>query len=123
MRIDHDDVNHETDDMTYSEVIDLKGEIEESIADIGRQLENARRRYQKTGNYADPEWYRKAHAAKTIKGRQCQRLQGVLSKKKREHMDTLMQVFMDVAREQLPDERFSELLRRAKKLSGQTDEQ
>lgn len=123
MKIVHDDVEHETDEMTYSEVIELKREIDEAITDIRRQLEKAKSRYHKTGHYADPEWFRRASSAGKIKGKQCQRLQEVLAQKKMEYMETLTRVFMEVAREHLPDERFMGLLKRAKSISGMEEEQ
>ncbi|KKK82570.1 hypothetical protein LCGC14_2802100 [marine sediment metagenome] len=61
---------HDLEAMTRDELLKLKSQIDGSKMRIDSQLSDAKAKVHTTGQYADPDWYRRAqHAAKRM-GRQ-----------------------------------------------------
>lgn len=96
-------------------------EIEEVIAAIRAKLEKARAEVHLSGEYADPDWYRRAKAALRFKGIEHQRLlreaAALRRQEKRHRAKEFGEAFIDAARRRLDPEVFSDLLDEAREVS------
>jgi len=99
-------------EMSDSELLDLKFKIDGEIENIRDQIDRAKADAA-TGEYSDRNWYWSAVRAKKIKGRQSQQIQNEMSRRKSERANDLPNIFIDVAKEQLSNELFTEILQRA----------
>jgi hypothetical protein len=95
---------------TKLEVIALRNRLNGEIAEIAAQIDAAKARAQATGEYADPEWFRRAVAAKRYKGADVQRANQALSLIKERDTRRFESVFIDVARRHLDKGTFTMLM-------------
>jgi hypothetical protein len=104
---------YETDHMEYYDVLDLKVQLEEEIDAIKSQLDQYRIDYKK-GISGDYEWFKSARDAAKIKGKQAQRLQLEIGRRKRaqKQKDLLRteRLFVDICRERMSKEEFHGIL-------------
>ena len=112
---------HDLEAMTRDELLKLKSQIDGSKMRIDSQLSDAKAKVHTTGQYADPDWYRRAqHAAKRM-GRQSQTVQIELARQKSLQKERsraevpLSQYFLDVAREEMDSDDVREMLETAKR--------
>lgn len=61
--------------MDRDELLTLKAQIDDEMASIRSQIEKARAHQKLTGEYAHPDWYRRANDALRHRGRESQRIQ------------------------------------------------
>ena len=112
--ITHNDIQYDLRTMDRQGLLLLKTELQETFDRIKGQLDQARSEQAAYGLYSDPDWYRKAQAAKRFTGSDMQKVQFVLSQRKKQEREKrandLPNVFMDAAREMLPRELFYEVL-------------
>ncbi len=113
------------DGMTRDELLSCKASIEDEMASIRAQLEEARAHRVRTNQFADPDWYRRATAALRLKGRQCVRVQNRLSEmreaQKRSNISkqpTEHECFIRAARRLLSEEMYDRIWRDARRDAG-----
>lgn len=103
-------------DMSRDELISLKNQLDSELDDIKLQIKSAESRAAATGVYADRDWFYSAIAARKKKGRQVQRIQQELGKRKRERGESLRspyEFFVDIARARIDDDLFEEMMTEA----------
>lgn len=104
-------------DMSYDDLQLTRIHLEESISNIKLQIEEAKADAWQYDVYADPNWYRKASDALTIKKRQTQLLQLYLGKRNRERkQQKALEVerhFVSVCRERIDGGLFAEMMEAA----------
>ena len=109
-------------EMCRADLIQLKNIIDDEIAAIKEQLDNARTDKLVTGIYSDPAWWRSANSALRMKGRFVQKLQRQIGlAKQEEHQQasiTFERHFISVAREVLDKETYLTILEEAQSLSA-----
>lgn len=106
------------DHMNREQVIEIRDEIQDEIDSLADEISEAKRRAAKTGEYADPEWYRDTNEVIRIKRRMVQRLNNLMGRKKREagqkvtamKTETLAEHFMAEAETALPEETYQKIL-------------
>lgn len=110
------------DEMCRADLIQLKNIIDDEIASIKEQLDEAKTEQLVTGTYADPGWWRKANSALRMKGRFVQKIQRQIGLAKQdEHQQssvTFERHFISVAREVLDKETYSAIIEKAQSLSA-----
>jgi chromosome segregation ATPase len=98
-------MNAETEPMTLEQMEARRDELEEQIAALKAKLEQVRARRHTTGEWADPDWYRRATTRLRFTGVEHQRLNRQIAEAKREQRraraTTTDQAFVAVAREML----------------------
>lgn len=112
---------HDLEAMDRDGLLKLKSQIDGRKMGIDSQIADAKSQVHTTGEYADPDWYRRAqHAAKRM-GRQSQAVQIELARQKelqKERNRTevpVSQYFLDVAREEMQPQDFRDMLDTAKR--------
>lgn len=107
------------------ELLALKLKVDEDIASISLQIAEAKARAATTGDYSDRSWFLKANHAQRYYGQYSQRIQIELSRVKKEEKEkniatnqTFERCFIEVARERLLDDFFSEIVEEAKYRAG-----
>jgi hypothetical protein len=93
-----------------SDLLRLKLELGSDMDHIRGQLDKAKHEYRKTGRRTDEDWFRRAKSVLRIKGRQIQQIQIRLVELKAAKKEQLPTVFMKLAKEKLPDDKFQKLL-------------
>lgn len=95
--------------------------VETELADIRGQLEKASAHQKATGQYADPEWYRKAKAALRYRGIEHQKLlQGRAALRREVNAGNVLNLerrFVEAARSILDEDLFYAVLREAQGLA------
>lgn len=103
-------------------LLNEKLDVEEEIVQIRGQISTAVANQKKTGEYADPDWFARAHAALRCKGREAQEIQLELSDvgaaikaraRSRAGVAWSDKAFIRVARRRLDPALFDELMREA----------
>jgi hypothetical protein len=115
---------HDFTKLDRVELLERKQKLDSEIADIKQQLEQARLVKHLTGQYADRDWYIRANAALRHKGQESQAIQIALSRlktQKKERPDTLEGRFVEIARQKLADEVFTDILSEARELIMETE--
>lgn len=79
------------DQTRLDELLDRQGEVEREIADIKAQLETAQAHRIETGEYANPDWFRRAKAALRFRGVEHQRLQRTVARMRDEYRKELLE--------------------------------
>jgi len=92
--------------MTRQQLLELKLLVNEEINAIKSQLEAAKTTQHQTGEYANPDWFRRANSALRIKQMQIQKIQLLLSSRREISLPAL---FMSVCEEKLDPAVFSSL--------------
>jgi hypothetical protein len=112
---------HDLEAMTRDDLLQLKSQIDDRRAGIDSQIADAKTKVHTEGQYADPDWYGRAnHAAKRM-GRQSQKIQIELARKKGLQKERnksevpISQYFLDVAREELDPEDLREMMQEARR--------
>lgn len=99
-----------------------RGEVEEEIASIKAKLENVRAKRHTTGEWADPDWYRRATARQRFLGVEHQQLNRhikALRKAAAQAAATVVdRAFVDKARELLHPETFRAVMDQAREAVG-----
>jgi hypothetical protein len=95
------------DAMTREELLALKARLMDEMDSIQYQLDEAKAKAAETGEYADPDWFRRAEYARRRRGRAVQRIDMALSKKKQFNRDAFEAAFVDAARSVLTRDAFS----------------
>ena len=75
----------QTDGMDYDALLDLKEEIDDQLVSIKTQISEAMLLKNQGGGRANPQWWHNVNSAKTILGRQSQKVQREIGKRKREN--------------------------------------
>ena len=71
------------DGAEYDELVDLKLVVDQEILSISDDLAKAKTKLIQDGAWSDPDWFRRATMAKRIKGQLSQRIQLLMSRKKK----------------------------------------
>ena len=104
--------------MSDEELVKALPVVEQSLADIRAQLDNARTRKVTTGEYADAQWYSRARAALRYKGIEHQaivREKALRAKQLRvARAEDVNQKFVSSARRLLTPEEFKLIMEEAK---------
>jgi len=108
-----DGINLDLTGMSEDDLLVLKDELDGEITAIRIQIEGAKVKAA-DGEYSDRTWWFKANAALKIKGRQSQQIQNTLGRLRREKNRELEKCFVDVARTQLSQAQFEEIMDEAK---------
>jgi len=94
-----------------------KDQLQEEVDTIKHQLDMATATYHETGERTDPIWFQKATHAMRCKQRDVQKLARKIAKARKgnraQHGNELGNIFIDVARETLPQEQFQRILQTA----------
>ena len=110
----------DTDNLSIDGLRDLVYRMGEDIDSIEYQIESARVDARTNGNYADGQWYAKANYALRRKRKTVdfvKQIQGERRRNKNIAMsNTLASVFVNVARDNLQDREFKDILREAEGL-------
>lgn len=88
-------------------------QLNDELTTINIQLERARAHQKMTGEYADPDWYQRASAARRIKARDVQLLQRQLAEAKRNRNQSTADRFVTIARRELDPDTFNRILEEA----------
>lgn len=108
--------------MNGDQLEELEMLLQNDIALIRDQIESAQANHWTTGDYADPDWWRRARTAKAIKARQLEMVKRLRKAKKAEERNAsgagLSSCFMDAARAVLPPETFHLVLETAKNIQA-----
>jgi len=103
----------------YEQIMKWKLMVDDDLAGVKQQLEDARTSVHRGGEYADPEWYHRATFAKTSLGRLSQRIGARMSINKKKNRATtdagseLLQLFKDECKSVLPPEIYTQIWTRA----------
>lgn len=108
------DTVHRLDEMTAEELSDLEFMLMDDITAIKDSLAQAAATLHQTGVYADPDWYRRATAAKSIKARQLETVKRARKAAGRE-AQPLASFFMDAARDLLSEATFLAVMESAQR--------
>jgi hypothetical protein len=103
-------------DLSALSLEDTRVEIditEQRLAEISAQLDAATAVLHATGEYADPTWFARARAAKRFIGAEHQRLLRHASELKKRLERSAAPLFVEIARQRLDKELFSDILRDA----------
>jgi hypothetical protein len=84
--------------LSGDELRDLKWEFTDRKADIDDQLQMARTEAKISGNYSEPDWFRRASSAARISGRNIMRIDRELHNRKRAKQVTFEHAFIDQAK-------------------------
>jgi hypothetical protein len=110
----------DTDNLTIDGLRDLSYRMGEDIDSIEYQIESAQVKARTNGEYSDGQWYAKAQYALRRKRKTVEFIKQIQGERRRERnmslSTTLASLFVDVAREKLPDHEFEVILREAKEL-------
>lgn len=99
--------------MPTPELLVLKAQMEERGDDIKNQLARVREKSNRTGEYANGEWYARALSAARKYGRDIQHIQAELAKRKHErHVsgESIENLFVTVARRRLDQTVFNTIM-------------
>lgn len=99
-----------------------RDKLEESLASINIQIENARQDRFVTGEYADPSWWKRVHAARTLTARKYQALQRRIGALRRERRRTWNnereRAFISVAKRVLSQETYEHIWEEVESMPG-----
>lgn len=101
-----------TRDLDEADLLAIKNEIDEIIAAIRFQLDEAGARVHSHGEYADPHWYAAAKYAAKRAGAHSQAIQNEMRNRRiirQKNERPLAYFFMDIARQELSPEEFTRL--------------
>ena len=117
--------NQDLSKLSRTELLARKQKLDSEMADIKLQLEQARLIKHQTGQYAEREWYLRANNALRGKGLESQAIQLELSRRKEKQRnkrpDTLEGRFVEIARQKLAEEVFTDILSEARELTTETE--
>jgi hypothetical protein len=99
-------------------LVELKDRLGESLVSIGLQLDKAKADVHVLGEYADPDWYRRATAAKKITGFQIQLVDRELARRRQQAKAArpFGEYFIEAARAVLTDDALESVFGYAKVL-------
>lgn len=107
---------------TLQELEARRDVVEEEIAALKAKLENVRAKRHSTGEWADPDWYRRATARLRFTGLEHQRLTRDIAKIKREQRQiqvaAVERAFVGVARDRLDPIEFDTIMAKARQAVG-----
>lgn len=103
-----------------NELLNHKAEIDGSIASAQMQIDAAKGKIYSTGEYSDPDWWARVNGYKRMLGFLSQKIQVRIREVKESQKKVAIEpIFMDVARQLLSFELFSEILHRAKQIQNE----
>jgi tRNA C32,U32 (ribose-2'-O)-methylase TrmJ len=104
--------------MTLEEMEARRNEVEEEMAALRAKLNHAKARKNTTGNYSDPDWWRRATTRLDFNRVEHQRLNRVIAERKRalrqDHNNRVESHFIAVARDLLDPVTFDTIHAKAK---------
>ncbi|HEY1035576.1 MAG TPA: hypothetical protein VGE09_11405 [Pseudoxanthomonas sp.] len=110
------------EEMALAEMEARRDVIEGSIAVLRAKLENARAKRITTGEWADPDWYRRAVARLRFTGlehqRLCRRIAEVKREARRAHNANVERAFVAAAKRRLDPAHFDSIMAQAVEAAG-----
>jgi hypothetical protein len=111
-------MNMQTDTRTLEELEARRDVLEEEIASIKAKIDNVRARRHATGEWADPDWYRRATTRQRFLGVEHQRITRLIAARKREQraaqMASIERAFVGAAKSLLGAETFDRIMSAAR---------
>lgn len=99
-------------ELDYTDLLYVRLAVEDDVNAIKVQIGAAKAKVYTEGEYADPQWYQRANTALLVKKRQLQIVQTMIGQKRREKIDSIERIFVDICRERMEPDLFEKLMRR-----------
>lgn len=110
-------MNATAEPQTLQEMEARRDQLEEEIAGLKSKLENVRAKRHATGEYADPDWYRRATTRLRFTTLEYERLVRKIAETKRAqrkaHAATVERAFVGIAKERLSQIEFDTIMAKA----------
>lgn len=110
MIIEIDKQQYNLEQLSITELTDLRLVAETKMLQINLQLKEAARKYHTTGERADSSWFKSANYAKDMSGLAVRQIMAEQTRRKQDKKVTFERAFVDVARDLLAAETFQMLM-------------